>query len=39
MRMSGERYERGRAIKALMARGNLSHFILPENDQLAPDLK
>ncbi len=39
MRMLEERYKIGRAIKALMARGNPSHFILPENDQLAPDLK
>jgi hypothetical protein len=39
MSMLGERHERGRAIKALMASGNPSHFILPGIDQLAPDLK
>ncbi len=39
MRMLEERYKIGRAIKALMARGNPSHFTLPGIDQLAPDLK
>ena len=34
-----ERYERGRAIKALMAGDNPNHFTLPGIDQLAPDLK
>jgi 4-carboxymuconolactone decarboxylase len=34
-----ERYERGRAIKALMAGDNPHHFTLPGIDQLAPDLK
>ena len=29
----------GRAIKALMASNNPSHFTLPGIDQLAPDLK
>jgi 4-carboxymuconolactone decarboxylase len=39
MSMLEERYERGRAIKALMAGDNPSHFTSPGVDQLAPDLK
>ena len=39
MSMLEERYERGRAIKALMAGDDPSHFTLPGIDQLAPDLK
>lgn len=34
-----ERYERGQAMRALMAQGDPSHFTLPGIDQLAPDLK
>ena len=34
-----ERYERGQAMRALMAKGDPSHFTLPGIDQLAPDLK
>jgi 4-carboxymuconolactone decarboxylase len=39
MSMLEERYERGRAIKALMAGDNPSHFTSPGIDQLASDLK
>ena len=34
-----ERYERGQEMRALMAKGDPSHFTLPGIDQLAPDLK
>ncbi len=34
-----ERYEKGQAMRALMAGGDPSHFTLPGIDQLAPDLK
>lgn len=34
-----ERYEKGQAMRSLMAGGDLSHFTLPGIDQLAPDLK
>ena len=34
-----ERYERGQAMLAMMAKGDPSHFTLPGIDQLAPDLK
>ncbi len=34
-----ERYEKGQAMRALMAGGDLGHFTLPGIDQLAPDLK
>ena len=34
-----ERFEKGQAMRALMAGGDLSHFTLPGIDQLAPDLK
>ena len=33
------RYEKGQAMHAGMAAGDLSHFTLPGTDQLAPDLK
>jgi len=34
-----ERYQKGQAMRALMAGGDRSHFTLPGIDQLAPDLK
>lgn len=34
-----ERYEKGRAMRSLMAGGDPSHFTLPGIDQLAPDLQ
>ncbi len=34
-----ERYDKGQAMRSLMAGGDLSHFTLPGIDQLAPDLK
>ena len=33
-----ERYEKGQAMRAELAAGDLSHFTLPGTDQLAPDL-
>ena len=34
-----ERFERGQAMRTLMAKGDPSHYTLPGIDQLAPDLK
>ncbi len=34
-----ERYEKGQAMRSLMAKGDPSHYTLPGIDQLAPDLK
>ena len=34
-----ERYEKGQAMRTLMAKGDPSHYTLPGIDQLAPDLK
>ncbi|MCH7736468.1 MAG: carboxymuconolactone decarboxylase family protein [Chloroflexi bacterium] len=34
-----ERYEKGQAMRTMMAQGDPSHFTLPGIDQLAPDLK
>lgn len=34
-----ERYEKGQAMRTMMAAGDRSHFTLPGIDQLAPDLK
>ena len=34
-----ERYEKGRAMRSLMAGEDPSHFTLPGIDQLAPDLQ
>ena len=39
MESLNERYEKGQAMRSLMAQGDPSHYTLPGIDQLAPDLK
>ncbi len=39
METLNDRYEKGQAIRGLMAKGDPSHYTLPGIDQLAPDLK